>query len=222
MFIWSDGPDKFSVSTVDYFCLDQDKLLNDIIIDFYIRYVFTKLSDELKDRCHVFSSFFYQSLTTKSKSAIGRFANSLYDKLFILSNVMEFFSSLFFIRPNTIEDDVKLTAIEKRHARVKSWTKKVDIFEKDFLIIPINERRHWFLAIVCFPGLSGPVSAIDNQPVNIPKPRKTIDFKSRKSLSNVASVDGGSFGIGSTTITPGVIGGNAKVTIIKFLIFILL
>ena len=71
MFSWSDGPGKFSVSTVDYFCLDQDNLLNDIIIDFYIRYVFsTKLSDELKNKCHVFSSFFYQSLTTKSK--IGR------------------------------------------------------------------------------------------------------------------------------------------------------
>jgi Ulp1 family protease len=26
------------------------------------------------------------------------------------------------------------------HRNVKSWTKNVDIFSKDFLIIPINER----------------------------------------------------------------------------------
>ena len=43
-------------------------------------------------------------------------------------------------RPNTIEDDPKLTAAEKRHARVKSWTKNIDIFEKDFIIVPINEQ----------------------------------------------------------------------------------
>jgi Ulp1 family protease len=29
---------------------------------------------------------------------------------------------------------------EKRHARVKKWTKHVDLFEKDFIIVPINER----------------------------------------------------------------------------------
>ena len=55
MFSWSDGPGNLSVSTVDYVSLDQDNLLNDTIIDFYIRYVFsTKLSDELKNKCHVF------------------------------------------------------------------------------------------------------------------------------------------------------------------------
>lgn len=29
MFSWSDGPDRFSVTTEDYSCLDQDNLLND-------------------------------------------------------------------------------------------------------------------------------------------------------------------------------------------------
>lgn len=35
---------------------------------------------------------------------------------------------------------------------VKSWTKKVNLFEKDFLIIPINENLHWYLAIICHPS----------------------------------------------------------------------
>lgn len=38
---------------------------------------------------------------------------------------------------------------------VENWTKNVNIFEKDYLIIPINEKSHWFLAIICFPGLEG-------------------------------------------------------------------
>lgn len=29
MFSWSDGPDRFSVTTEDYACLNQDNLLND-------------------------------------------------------------------------------------------------------------------------------------------------------------------------------------------------
>ncbi|KAK6347099.1 hypothetical protein TWF696_007178 [Orbilia brochopaga] len=35
------------------------------------------------------------------------------------------------------------------YSKVKRWTKDVDIFEKDFVFIPVNEKYHWFLAIVC-------------------------------------------------------------------------
>ena len=35
---------------------------------------------------------------------------------------------------------------------VKKWTKKVDIFSKDFLIVPVNYKLHWSLGIVCYPG----------------------------------------------------------------------
>lgn len=28
----------------------------------------------------------------------------------------------------------------KRHARVKTWTRHVDLFKKDFVVIPINEQ----------------------------------------------------------------------------------
>lgn len=43
---------------------------------------------------------------------------------------------------------------QQHYNRVKNWTKNVNIFEKDFIIIPINENQHWYLAIVCFPGLT--------------------------------------------------------------------
>lgn len=58
-------------------------------------------------------------------------------------------------RSNPYEIDTNLTPAEKRHLRVKNWTKNVNIFEKDFIVIPINENSHWFLAIICFPGLEG-------------------------------------------------------------------
>ncbi|KAJ7386909.1 Sentrin-specific protease 6 [Desmophyllum pertusum] len=38
------------------------------------------------------------------------------------------------------------------HSQVRTWTKNVDIFEKDFVIVPINESSHWYLAVICFAG----------------------------------------------------------------------
>ena len=33
------------------------------------------------------------------------------------------------------------------------WTKNLSLFEKDFIIVPINEgNTHWTLAIICYPG----------------------------------------------------------------------
>ncbi|XXH00330.1 hypothetical protein Hte_006674 [Hypoxylon texense] len=31
---------------------------------------------------------------------------------------------------------------------VKAWTSKVDLFKKDFIIVPINEFTHWYVAII--------------------------------------------------------------------------
>lgn len=31
---------------------------------------------------------------------------------------------------------------------VKAWTSKVDLFTKDFIIVPINELSHWYVAII--------------------------------------------------------------------------
>ncbi|SPO00767.1 uncharacterized protein DNG_03515 [Cephalotrichum gorgonifer] len=34
---------------------------------------------------------------------------------------------------------------------VKSWTSKVDIFSFDYIVVPVNEDAHWYLAIICNP-----------------------------------------------------------------------
>ncbi|KAK1730404.1 hypothetical protein CaCOL14_004240 [Colletotrichum acutatum] len=35
---------------------------------------------------------------------------------------------------------------------VKSWTAKVDLFSYDYVVVPVNESAHWYLAIICHPS----------------------------------------------------------------------
>ncbi|KAH7033114.1 uncharacterized protein B0I36DRAFT_361828 [Microdochium trichocladiopsis] len=35
------------------------------------------------------------------------------------------------------------------YENVKGWTNKVDLFSKDFIVVPINEYAHWYVAIIC-------------------------------------------------------------------------
>ncbi|GJQ67547.1 hypothetical protein Trydic_g8358 [Trypoxylus dichotomus] len=123
------GSGGLPINTEDYMCLAQDQFLNDVIIDFYLKFLVLNLPEEKKQKVHVFSTFFYKRLTTKPLKGSRR------------------------VHP--LEADSSLTPAQKRHARVKNWTKNVNLFEKDFIIIPINESCHWFLAIICFAGMDG-------------------------------------------------------------------
>ncbi|OXV08688.1 hypothetical protein Egran_03544 [Elaphomyces granulatus] len=45
---------------------------------------------------------------------------------------------------------------------VQKWTRNVDIFGQDYVIVPINEKAHWYVAIICnLPGLH---RTLDNTP----------------------------------------------------------
>ncbi|CAK1553593.1 unnamed protein product [Leptosia nina] len=161
--IYPPGKGGIPINTEDYMCLAQDQFLNDVIIDFYLKHlVHDVLTDRQRDKTHIFSTFFYKRLTTKP-SKVNRSSNPM-------------------------EWDNSLTPAQKRHARVKTWTKNVNIFDKDFIVVPINENCHWFVAIICFPSLDGCRSMIDNRIVTIQASKR----KERKS----------SMQIGSTTITP--------------------
>lgn len=151
LLIYPPGKGGISINTEDYLCLAQDQFLNDVIIDFYIQFLLRQLPPEQQTKVHAFSTFFYKRLTTK---AVRR-------------------SHL-----HGAESDATLTASEKRHARVKKWTKNVNLFDKEFIIIPINENCHWFLAIICFPCLEGTVT-MDGNPITIestPKKSETEHF----------------------------------------------
>ena len=55
------------------------------------------------------------------------------------------------------EERKGLTRDERHHARVSKWTKDVDLFEKDFIFVPVNyKEEHWFLIVICYPMLAAP------------------------------------------------------------------
>jgi len=39
---------------------------------------------------------------------------------------------------------------------VKSWTAKVELLSYDYIIVPVNEHYHWWVAIICNPGKLDP------------------------------------------------------------------
>ncbi|XP_068137610.1 sentrin-specific protease 6 isoform X2 [Hyperolius riggenbachi] len=114
-----------SVTNEDLHCLNEGEFLNDVIIDFYLKYLVLEKLRQHADRIHIFSSFFYKRLNQRER--------------------------------RNLQDTANLTLQQRRHGRVKTWTRHVDIFQKDFIFVPLNEAAHWFLAVICFPGLEEPV-----------------------------------------------------------------
>ncbi|KAK2179369.1 hypothetical protein NP493_494g02030 [Ridgeia piscesae] len=142
-----------TVTNEDLFCLNEGEFLNDVIIDFYLKFIFIEhLSKEDQARTHIFSSFFYRRLTQKHRK------NSM------------------------VDEDPNMSLPERRHARVKTWSRHVDLFDKDVIIVPINESAHWYLAIICFPGLRKPIHEERHVPPAVPK-------SPSPSLSTPSSVD---------------------------------
>ncbi|NXK24891.1 SENP7 protease, partial [Arenaria interpres] len=109
------------VTREDLECLEYGEFLNDVIIDFYLKYLLLERAPKhLADRVHIFSSFFYKCLTRTEKNSEG---------------------------------DLKVSAAQRRHRRVRTWTRHINIFSKDYIFVPVNEESHWYMAVICFPWL---------------------------------------------------------------------
>ncbi|XP_021323225.2 sentrin-specific protease 6 isoform X3 [Danio rerio] len=132
LLVYPPSPAKggITVTEEDFYCLDEGEFLNDVIVDFYLRYLVCK-QQEKKDttQYHVFSSFFFKHLTQGNQK---RHSGA-----------------------------TSLSPQECRHDRVKTWTRNVNLFEKDFVFVPINQMSHWYLAVICFPGQISQTSGLD-------------------------------------------------------------
>ncbi|XP_034035137.1 sentrin-specific protease 7-like [Thalassophryne amazonica] len=123
---------SITVTKDDLACLDDGVYLNDVIVDFYLKYLLEGVGGAVAERSHVFSSFFYNQLSRRQNASEDA-ANFVSDR-------------------------------HMRHQRVKRWTRNVDIFKKDFLFVPVNQSSHWFLVVVCFPGLEEVQSEVRHRP----------------------------------------------------------
>ncbi|WZZ11376.1 hypothetical protein YC2023_097297 [Brassica napus] len=64
-----------------------------------------------------------------------------------------FFNSFFFRKLADLDKDPSSIADGKAaFLRVRKWTRKVDMFRKDYIFVPVNFSLHWSLIIICHPG----------------------------------------------------------------------
>ncbi|KAG0454920.1 hypothetical protein HPP92_024212 [Vanilla planifolia] len=78
----------------------------------------------------------------------------LQDKITPIERKRFYFFNSFFFRKLADLDKNPASISEGRAAfqRVRKWTRKVNIFEKDYLFIPVNFNLHWSLLVICHPG----------------------------------------------------------------------
>ncbi|KAI3516269.1 hypothetical protein L1887_15180 [Cichorium endivia] len=49
------------------------------------------------------------------------------------------------------QDSVELSYKEDSFVKFRKWWKGVNIFEKAYILLPVHEKAHWSLGIICFP-----------------------------------------------------------------------
>ncbi|KAH9314553.1 hypothetical protein KI387_023180, partial [Taxus chinensis] len=116
-FVFPKGdPDAVTICGRDIVLLQPETFINDTLIDFYIKYLQTTISDKKKESCHFFNSFFFRKLADLDKAP-----------------------------------DIEVVN-RQAFQRVRKWTRRVNLFEKDYIFIPVNYSLHWSLVVICNPG----------------------------------------------------------------------
>ncbi|KAG9315733.1 hypothetical protein JVU11DRAFT_3380 [Chiua virens] len=79
---------------------------------------------------------------------------------------------------------------EEGYKSVRKWTAKVDLFTKKYVIVPINENLHWYLAIICEPGHTLEPPLPPSHASNTPVTRKQRKKQERAAEDNIESAIG--------------------------------
>ncbi|VDM50295.1 unnamed protein product [Toxocara canis] len=124
LIVYPNGePGAVPVHFADVECLKPEQMLNDTVIDFFLKYIHRELVPvERRPSIFIFSSFFYGKLTNSNGN----------------------------IPPLNATARAKWLA--SKYKSVRTWTKNVDLFSKDYIVVPINEDIHWYLAIIAHPS----------------------------------------------------------------------
>lgn len=113
----------------DLNCLREGQYLNDNIMNFYLKYFqlnSSDISETILHKIHIYDPLFATYLLNSN------------------------------IRKRKVNQNDKYQSVEylddPYHSTGKKWTKDVDIFSKEFLLIPLVKDSHWFLIIICYIG----------------------------------------------------------------------
>ena len=74
-----------------------------------------------------------------------------------LAKKVYFFNSFFFTNLTSSQGGKKGINYEA----VQKWTRSIDVFSYDYIVVPINESIHWYVAIIC--NLPGLVRTLDEE-----------------------------------------------------------
>lgn len=65
--VYPDCDDGIRLAVEDYLCLQRKELINDVIIDFYLKYLYYEVfTEEQRNRTHIFSTHFFSLYSTPS------------------------------------------------------------------------------------------------------------------------------------------------------------
>ncbi|CAO3638352.1 unnamed protein product [Cunninghamella echinulata] len=160
-----------SITQHDKETLEPERYLNDNIINYYIKSLYDGYSSKLNDDSSstpngskkITKMIFNNKINTQSAS----------DSKPI--NEVHTYNTFFYTK---ISQNNRQLIDGDIYNNVKNWTKDVDLFEKKYVLIPINEKNHWYLILVtnlkaCIPRDSK--SAQDSQSCKIPENLKEAE-----------------------------------------------
>jgi len=120
----SCGQTLCKVYESDLATLGPVEMLNDTIVDFYMNWILHDfIPKEQRDKIYIFNSFFY----TKLSKGLGPGLK--------------------------LQPKARSKKISENFTMLKNWTKHVNIFSKDYIVVPINEDTHWYLAVIVNPSI---------------------------------------------------------------------
>uniref|UniRef100_A0A0N5CFW2 ULP_PROTEASE domain-containing protein n=1 Tax=Strongyloides papillosus TaxID=174720 RepID=A0A0N5CFW2_STREA len=120
---------SFELLKSDIDRITENRAMNDSIIDFFLNHLVFHLLDESPSRVHVFPSIFWKFMKETQDDEDERSCDSMYRDIIKSSN--------------------RAVMVQQMVACLEG----VDLFNFDYLLIPIFEFGHWSLAVVCQPYL---------------------------------------------------------------------
>ncbi|KAF8361585.1 ulp-2 [Pristionchus pacificus] len=104
-----------------------DEMVNDTIVDLYL----SMMKDEIvkppiRDVTHVFSCFFFKRLTEGMTPQMN-------------------------YKPGDKPAHFRFSSVERNYTVLSKWTRKVDLFKMDYVVVPVVDDLHWYLIIIVKP-----------------------------------------------------------------------